>query len=382
MKIHEYQAKELLKPYGLDIPPGDVATTPDEAEAIARKIGGMVVIKAQVHAGGRGKAGGVKLAKTPEEARQKAGEILGMQIKGLTVEKVLVTAGADIDQEFYIGVTLDRDARVPVIMASTEGGVDIEEVAAKTPEKIIKYHICPMAGLMPSGLRRILFDGGFPKEHHKEIGKAITALAKAYKELDCNLVEINPLIVTKDGQVQAIDAKMDIEDNAMFRHKDLEHLFEASADDELEMIAQQEGITYVHLDGDIGIIGNGAGLVMTSLDVVARVGGKPNNFLDIGGGAKADHVVKSLGHVLKDKKVKGVLFNIFGGITRCDEVANGLLEGIKKLGVSVPIVVRLSGTNEAEGRKILQDNPGSGVYTEATMLAAAKKIVELTGGAA
>ncbi len=381
MKIHEYQAKELLRPYGFDIPPGEVATTPDQAAEIAGRLGGQVVIKAQVHAGGRGKAGGVKLAANAAEAKEKASHILGMLIKGLTVEKVLVTETADIAQEIYLGGTMDRDARLPVIMASMSGGIDIEEVAVATPEKIVKQHVHPTTGLTASHVRRILFDGGFPAAQHKDLGVVIRALYKAYEDLDCTLVEINPLIINKAGKVQALDAKMDIDDNAMFRHKNLEDLFEASADDELERIAQQEGITYVHLDGDVGIIGNGAGLVMTSLDVVSRVGGKPNNFLDIGGGAKADHVKKSLGHVLKDPKVKGVLFNIFGGITRCDEVAKGLLEGIKSLGVTVPVVVRLSGTNEEEGRKILQENATAGVYTEATMLDAAKRIVALIGGA-
>lgn len=380
MKIHEYQAKDLLRPYGFDIPPGEVATTPEEAETIAKKYGGLTVIKSQVHIGGRGKAGGVKLAKDPADAKTKAGEILGMDIKGFLVEKVLVTVAEEIAEEYYLGITLDRDARLPVIMASVAGGMDIEEVAEATPEKIVKVHVNPTTGLTAANIRRVLFDGNFPKDHHKAIGQVIKGLYKAYIDLDCTLVEINPLILTKDGKIKAIDAKMDIDDNAMFRHKDLESLFEASADDELEKIAQAEGITYVHLDGDIGIIGNGAGLVMTSLDVVSRVGGSPNNFLDIGGGAKADHVKKSLGHVLKDPKVKGVLFNIFGGITRCDEVAKGLLEGIKSLGVTVPIVVRLSGTNEAEGREILKNDAPEGVYTEPTMLSAAKKIVELTGG--
>ncbi len=372
MKIHEYQAKDILARYGIPIQAGHVAHTPEEAEAIARELGGPVVIKAQVYVGGRGKAGGIQFGDTPEEARAAAAKVLGMDIKGLTVEKVLVVSKIDIKEEYYLGIILDRKSQAPVVMVSKEGGIDIEEVAAKTPEKIIQQPIDMHWGLRPFEARDILARAGLP---HAVIGKGgaiLTALAKAFIDSDASLAEINPLVLTNEGQVQAADAKILIDDNGLFRQKEYASWAEPEESNPLEYEAKQAGLTYVKLDGDVGIIGNGAGLVMTTLDMVARVGGKPANFLDIGGGAKAEVMYKALTFVARDPQVKGILVNIFGGITRGEEVARGVIMAQSELPQGMPVVVRLSGTGAEEGKAMLKD---AGLDWGKDMRDAAQKIV-------
>lgn len=372
MKIHEYQAKDILARYGIPIQPGRVAQTPDEAEAIARELGGPVVVKAQVYVGGRGKAGGIQFGDTPEEARAAAQRVLGMNIKGLIVEKVLVVSKIDIKEEYYLGIVLDRKSQSPVVMVSKEGGIEIEEVAAKTPEKIIQYPIDMHWGLRPFEARDILARAGLP---HAVIGKGgaiLSALAKAFIESDANLAEINPLVLTSDGQIQAADAKIVLDDNGLFRQKEYAAWAETEESNPLEYEAKRVGLTYVKLDGDVGIIGNGAGLVMTTLDMVASVGGKPANFLDIGGGAKAEIMYKALTFVARDPQVRGILVNIFGGITRGEEVAKGVIMAQAELPKGMPIVVRLSGTGAEEGRAILKD---AGLDWGRDMREAAQKIV-------
>jgi succinyl-CoA synthetase beta subunit len=372
VKIHEYQAKEVLARYGIPVQPGRVAYTPDEAEAIAREIGGPVVIKAQVYVGGRGKAGGIQFGNTPEEARAAAARVLGMNIKGLTVEKVLVVSKIDIKEEYYLGIILDRKTQAPVVMVSKEGGIDIEEVAATTPEKIIQYPIDMHWGLRPFEAIDIVARAGFPSAILRQAGAILTTLAKAFIESDASLAEINPLALTTDGKVQAADAKILIDDNALFRHKEIASWAEPEESNPIEYQAKEEGLTYVKLDGDVGIIGNGAGLVMTTLDMVARVGGKPANFLDIGGGAKAEVMRKALTFVARDPQVKGVLVNIFGGITRGEEVAQGVILAQAELPKGLPIVVRLSGTGAEKGREMLKD---AGLDWGKDMRDAAQKIV-------
>ncbi len=372
MKIHEYQAKDIMARYGIPIQPGKVAHTPEEAEEIARELGGPVVIKAQVYVGGRGKAGGIQFGETPEQAREAAQRVLGMDIKGLTVEKVLVVSKLDIAEEYYMGIILDRKSQAPVVMVSKAGGIDIEEVAATTPEKIVQQPIDMRWGLLPYQARNIVARAGLP---HQVIGKAgaiLTALAKAFIESDASLAEINPLALTTNGQVWAADAKILIDDNALFRRKEYASWAEPEESNPLEFEAKQEGLTYVKLDGDIGIIGNGAGLVMTTLDMVARVGGKPANFLDIGGGAKAETMYKALTFVARDPQVKGILVNIFGGITRGEEVAKGVIMAQAELPKGMPIVVRLSGTGSEEGKAMLKD---AGLDWGKDMREAAQKIV-------
>ncbi|HZO70833.1 MAG TPA: ADP-forming succinate--CoA ligase subunit beta [Ktedonobacteraceae bacterium] len=372
MKIHEYQAKDILARYGIPLYAGSVATTPEEAEAIARKIGGPVVIKAQVYVGGRGKAGGIQFGDTPEQARAAAAKVLGMDIKGLTVEKVLVVSKLDIQAEYYLGIILDRKTQTPIVMVSKEGGIDIEEVAATAPEKIIKYPIDMRWGLRPFEARDIVARAGFPHAIIAKSGAILSALAKAFIESDASLAEINPLALAPDGQVYAADAKILIDDNGLFRQKEYASWAEPEESNPLEYEAKQAGLTYVKLDGDIGIIGNGAGLVMTTLDMVARVGGKPANFLDIGGGAKAEVMHKSLTFVARDPQVKGILVNIFGGITRGEEVAKGVIMAQGELPKGMPIVVRLSGTGAEEGRALLKD---AGLDWGKDMRDAAQKIV-------
>ena len=376
MKIHEYQAKDILARYGVPIQPGHVAHTPEKAETIARELGGPVVIKAQVYVGGRGKAGGIQFGDTPEQARAAAAKVLGMDIKGLTVEKVLVLSKINIQEEYYLGIILDRKSQAPVVMVSKEGGIDIEEVAAKTPEKIIKQPIDMRWGLRPFEARDILARAGLP---HQVIGKGgaiLTALAKAFIESDASLAEINPLVLTTEGQVLAADAKILIDDNGLFRQKEYASWAESEESNPLEYEAKQAGLTYVKLDGNIGIIGNGAGLVMTTLDMVARVGGKPANFLDIGGGAKAEMMFNALSFVARDPQVKGILVNIFGGITRGEEVAKGVIMAQAELPKGMPIVVRLSGTGSDEGKAMLKD---AGLDWGKDMREAAQKIVAAIG---
>ena len=377
MKIHEYQAKDILARYEIPIQPGRVAFTPQEAEEIAREIGGPVVIKAQVYVGGRGKAGGIQFGDTPEQARTAAAKVLGMDIKGLTVEKVLVVSKLDIKEEYYLGIILDRKSQAPVVMVSKEGGIDIEEVAATTPEKIIQQPIDMRWGLRPFEARDILARAGLPHQVIAKGGTILTALAKAFIESDASLAEINPLALTADGQVQAADAKILIDDNGLFRHKEYASWAESEESNPLEFEAKQEGLTYVKLDGNIGVIGNGAGLVMTTLDMVARVGGKPANFLDIGGGAKAEIMRKALTFVARDPQVKGILVNIFGGITRGEEVAKGVIMAQADLPKDMPIVVRLSGTGSEEGKEMLKQH--AGLDWGKDMREAAQKIVATVG---
>jgi succinyl-CoA synthetase beta subunit len=377
VKIHEYQAKQILARYGVPIPAGEVATTPAEARAVAEKLGKRVVVKAQVHVGGRGKAGGIKVANTPEEAEQAAAKILGMDIKGLTVEKVLVEEAANIAQEYYLGITLDRGARKNLLMVSAAGGVDIEEVAEATPEKIARILIHPDLGLRDFQMREALFGAGIDRKAISGAGKFLKALYQAYIDMDCSLAEINPLVLTAEGSLIAADAKINIDDNAVFRHPELNEFADESEEDPIEAEAHRRGLQYVRLGGEVGVIGNGAGLVMGTLDEVKDAGGNPANFLDIGGGAKSEVVANALDLVLSDPNVKGVLFNIFGGITRGDEVARGIIAGAEKLDIKVPIVVRLTGTNAAEGREILKT---TNLVPAETMQDAAAKIVELAYG--
>jgi len=373
LKLHEYQGKALFRAAGLPVPDGRVATSPDEAAQIARELG-RVVIKAQVHVGGRGKAGGVKLAGTPEEAREIAGRILGMDIKGLTVHKVLVEPAIDIATEYYAGIVNDRGSKRYVLMLSAMGGVDIEEVAHSNPEAIVRLVIDPAYGLQDWALRRAMRDAGFAQAQARELGRVLMGLYGVLLARDCLLAEINPLVITGDGTVVVADAKVDIDDNALFRQQDLLPYREESFDNEMDRQATELGLTYVHLDGDIGVIGNGAGLVMNTLDVVTASGGKPANFLDIGGGAQADQVVKAIDMVLSDAGVKGLIFNIFGGITRCDEVARGMLEAAARSPLRVPVVVRLAGTQEEAGRALLE---GSAYVPVASVQDAALRIQEL-----
>ncbi len=377
MKIHEHCARDIFRKYGVPIPPDGLATTPDEAKALAEEFGGQVVIKAQVLVGGRGKAGGVKLANSPDEAYEKASRILGMDLKGLRVEKVLVAKAVDIQKEYYIGITLDRDRKKHVVIASPAGGVDIEEVAEKTPEKIGKVWIDPAYGLHQYECRKMLFEVGFEPQ---VAGKAAAFIQKLYKcviDNDCSLAEINPLVLSPDGQIWAIDAKINLDDSGLYRHPELKALRESEDTDPLEREAHNRGLTYVRLnDGNVGIIGNGAGLVMATMDEVKRLGrgiAKPANFLDIGGGAQAEVVKNALEVVLMDPNVRAVLINVFGGITRCDEVAKGILQAVEGIELKVPIIIRLAGTNDAEGRAILK---GSRLEVVETLDQAAAKIVE------
>ena len=378
MKLHEYQSKQIFSKYGIPIPKGRVAATASEARQIAEELGGRVVIKSQVLVGGRGKAGGVKLARDPQEAEQLATQILGMEIKGLPVRKVLVDEAAAIDQEIYFAITNDRAARMPVIMASAAGGVDIEEVAATTPEKIIKVHIDPLLGLRDYQARDIAASMDLPREYWKDFGIIAKGLWNAYSQTDATLAEINPLVITKDKRLVALDGKMMIDDNALFRHSDLSEMRDIDEEAPAETEARKYGLSYIKLDGNIGCMVNGAGLAMTSMDIVKLFGGEPANFLDIGGGAGSEKVAAAMRIILSDSNVKAVLFNIFGGITRCDEVARGILAAMAEVKPKVPMVVRLVGTNAEEGRQLLAD---AKMITALTLADAAKKSVAAAKGA-
>jgi succinyl-CoA synthetase beta subunit len=373
MKLHEYQGKELFRRQGMPVPRGVVASTPADVSAAARELG-RVVIKAQVHVGGRGKAGGVKVANTPDEAEEIAARILGMDIKGLTVHKVLVEPALDIAIEYYAGIVNDRSSKRFVLMLSALGGVDIEEVAATQPDKIVKVAIDPAFGVPDYLLRQAAYDAGFDPAHHRAILPVLKGLYAALVANDAMLMEVNPLVITGDGKVVVADAKVDIDDNALFRHPELMVYREESFDNEMDRQAAEQGLTYVHLGGSVGIIGNGAGLVMQTLDVVNAAGLKPANFLDIGGGAQAAQVTKAMSMVLSDPGVKAVIFNIFGGITRADEVAKGMLAATEQMDIPVPVVVRLSGTQEEAGRALLE---GSRFIPAANVQEAAQKVKEL-----
>ncbi len=377
MDLYEYQGKELLRHYDLETLPGVVAGTPEEAGRAAETLGGTVAIKAQVLTGGRGKAGGIKVVSGPREAEEVAGKILGMDIRGHTVRRVYVEGGAEIDREFYLSITVDRSAKQPLILFSTEGGVDIEEVAETKPEAIVRLHVDPLVGLLPYQVREIVFAAGLEGDAAKGVGRTLTHLYEAFKGLDASLVEINPLVLTKDGRVLTLDAKVTVDNSSLYRHQDIAGLHDVEAADPHEQRALEVGLQYVKLDGDIGILGNGAGLVMSTLDVVAQAGGEPANFCDVGGGADAEEISIALDIVTSNEQVRSVLFNIFGGITRGDEVARGLLAAIERTGITLPIVVRLDGTNAEEGRRILSENTPQNVHTEQTMLDAARRAVEL-----
>jgi succinyl-CoA synthetase beta subunit len=380
VNIHEYQAKEILRALGVPIPAGEVATTADAAHDIAAKIGKPVVVKAQVHAGGRGKAGGVKLAKDPTEAREKAQAILGMQIKGLTVEKVLVTDAADIASEAYVGIIMDRASKKPVFMVSAAGGIDIEEVAAKTPEKILKLPIDTRYGLQPYQAMRLGFFLYEDLPKARAAAKIMQQLYIAFVQSGCSLAEINPLVVTPAGEVVALDAKMAIHDNELDRRPAIAALRDTSSEEKSEVDAREANLTFIKLDGNVGCCVNGAGLAMATMDLVKYYGGDPANFLDIGGSSSPEKVVNALRIITSDPNVKAILFNIFGGITRTDDVANGIVTATKQNPLKVPIVIRLTGTNEEIAMKILNDN---GFSASSDMDEAVRKAVALaTGGKA
>ncbi len=377
MKLHEYQSKQIFAKYGIPIPKGRVAATAAEAKAIAEELGGRVVIKSQVRVGGRGKAGGVKLAKDADEAELLAAQILAMEIKGLPVRKVLVDEAAALETEIYFSITNDRAAKKPVMIASAAGGVEIEEVAVTSPEKIIKVHIDPLLGLREYQARDVAASIDLPREYWKDFSKVANGLWRAYSETDATLAEINPLVITKDKRLVALDGKMLLDDNALFRHADLAEMRDIDEEAPAETEARKYGLSYIKLDGNIGCMVNGAGLAMTSMDIVKLFGGEPANFLDIGGGAGADKVAAAMKIILSDPNVKVVLFNIFGGITRCDEVARGILVAMDEVKPKVPMVVRLVGTNAEEGRKLLEN---AKMITAETLADAAKKSVAAAKG--
>jgi succinyl-CoA synthetase beta subunit len=379
MNIHEYQAKELLRAEGIPIPPGEVATTPTEAEAIAMRYGGTVVVKAQVHAGGRGKAGGVKLAKSPKETRDVAERILALHIKGLPVQRVLVTPAADIASEAYVGVILDRASRKPVFMVSAAGGIDIEEVAATTPEKILKLPVDTRYGLQPYQASRLAFFLYDDQKRVRAAARIMQGLYAAFMKHGCSLAEINPLVVTPAGDVVALDAKMVIDDNELDRHPSIAALRDESAEEPSEVQARNANLTFIKLEGNVGCVVNGAGLAMATMDLVKYYGGDPANFLDIGGSSNPEKVVNALKIITADPSVKAILFNIFGGITRTDDVANGIVTATKQSPLKVPIVIRLTGTNEELAMKILHEN---GFSASSDMDEAVQKAVALAKGAA
>lgn len=377
MKLHEYQSKQIFARYGIPIPKGRVAATAVEAKQIAEELGGRVVIKSQVLVGGRGKAGGIRLAKNPNEAQELATQILAMEIKGLPVRKVLVDEAASIENEIYLGITNDRAARKPVIMASAEGGVEIEEVARLRPDKIIREHIDPLLGIRDYQTRNIAAAIDLPREQWKAFGIIARGLWQAYRDTDSTLAEINPLVLTSNKTLLALDGKMVLDDNALFRHPDLNEMRDLDVEAPSEIEARKYDLTYIQMDGDIGCMVNGAGLAMTTMDIIKLYGGEPANFLDIGGGANAEKVSAALRIILSDPNVKAVLFNIFGGITRGDEVARGILAALEDIRTEVPMVVRLVGTNAAEGREILSQ---ANMVTAETLADAARKAVALAHG--
>lgn len=379
MDLFEFQGKQLLARVGVPTPQGKVATTPAEARAGAEALGGPTVIKAQVQVGGRGKAGGIKLAATPDEAEAAAGAILGMDIKGHTVRTVWVEEASDIAAEYYVSFTLDRSAKKHLAMVSAKGGMDIEAVAADTPEAVVRMHVDPVVGLANWQASELVYRAGFDRDTARQAAGVLRSLYEAFVSLDADLVEVNPLALTGDGRIVALDAKVTLDSNAFYRHPDFEAFREAFTHDPLEEMARDRGLNFIKLDGSVGIIGNGAGLVMSTLDLVSLVGGSAANFLDVGGGAGADTITGALEVLTHDPQVTSVLINIFGGITRCDLVAEGIVEALGRLDVPWPIVVRLDGTNATEGRAIIADAGSSLVVPAATMREAAEKAVELAG---
>ncbi|MEP6993731.1 MAG: ADP-forming succinate--CoA ligase subunit beta [Acidobacteriota bacterium] len=382
MKVHEYQAKSILARYGVAVPRGEVTDSPAQAREIAKRLSGRVVVKAQIHAGGRGKAGGVKLAKDPEEAHDLAQKILGMTLvtpqtgpAGRVVHKVLVEEALDIARELYLGITLDRGKGLPVVMASTSGGMEIEEVAAHDPSAILREAVDPAAGMYPFQARKLAFALGLSGDSFRKGTALMQAFFRAYVDTDASLAEINPLMVTKQGDVLALDAKMSFDDNAMFRHPDTKEMRDLSEEDPLEVEASRFGLNYIKLDGNVGCMVNGAGLAMATMDLVQLAGGSPANFLDVGGGANEEQVKNAFRIILSDKNVRAVLINIFGGIMRCDIIAKGVVAAVREMGLSIPVVVRLEGTNVDQGKAILRES-GLKITPADGLTDAARKVVE------
>lgn len=377
MKLHEYQSKKIFSRFNIPIPKGRVTTTANEARQIADELGGRVVIKSQVLVGGRGKAGGIRLAKSSKESEEIASQILAMEIKGLPVRKVLVDEAANIEKEIYLGITNDRAARKPVMMASSAGGVEIEEIARETPEKIIRAYIDPLMGLRDYQARDIAVGIDLPRDHWRTFVQIARGLWEAYQGCDATLAEINPLVITTENQLLAVDGKMIIDDNALYRHPDLAEMRDLDVEEQSEIEARKYGLSYIKLDGNIGCMVNGAGLAMTTMDIIKIFGGEPANFLDIGGGAGADKVAAALRIILSDSKVNAVLINVFGGITRGDEVARGILAALDEIRTDIPMVIRLVGTNANEGRQILAE---ASMITAETLAGAAQKAVAISDG--
>ncbi|HET7429696.1 MAG TPA: succinate--CoA ligase subunit beta [Gaiellales bacterium] len=406
MDLYEYQGKQLFARFGIPVSDGLVATTPEEARVAAEQLGDPVMVKAQVLVGGRGKAGGIKYAATPDDAEQHARAILGMDIRGHVVRRLWIERASDIEREYYFSITFDRGAKRPLLMLTTAGGIEIEQVAEETPEKLARLHVDPLTGLLPFHARRLCFAAGIPADEVKQVTAIIDRAYEAFIETDAMLVEINPLIVTPDGIVRALDSKYTVDDNALFRHPDIAEMRDTAAANEQEQLAREKGVNFVKLENagwdpesgepkpahwfdgarDIGTLANGAGLAMSTIDVVADAGRAsghgPANFLDVGGGANAESIATAIGVLLEDPNVRVVLFNVFGGITRGDEVAQGILTALERLGTDMPIVVRLDGTNAEEGRRMLADAAPPNVHVEATMLGAAERAVALAGGEA
>jgi succinyl-CoA synthetase beta subunit len=378
MDLYEYQGKELFRRYGIPVSEGRLATTPAEARAAAEELGVSVVVKAQVLTGGRGKAGGIKLATDPDDAEAKASEILGLDIRGHVVRRLWIERASDIAKEYYLSFTFDRGVKKVLLMLTREGGVDIEEVAAERPEALARLHIDPLEGFNPYQARRVIYGAGIDEPgEQKQILELVAKLYDCFVGCDAMLCEVNPLIVTPAGEVRALDSKFTVDDNALYKHPEIAEMRDLEAVPAEERAARAKGVTYVKLDGEVGILGNGAGLVMSTLDVIALAGGKPANFCDLGGGGDAQGVVDALEVITADPQVRSIFFNIFGGITRCDEVARGILQALGQLSIDDPIVVRLDGTNSEEGRELLSEAAPANLYTEPTMLEAARRAVEL-----
>jgi len=378
LDLYEFQGKELFRRVGIPVSEGRLALTPGEAKEAARELGCPVVVKAQVLTGGRGKAGGIKLAETPADAEARARDILGLDIRGHVVHQVWVERASEIAKEYYLSITFDRGAKRPLFMFTTQGGIDIEEVAATNPDALVRLHVDPLEGYHAWQGRRLVYGAGVtdPGEQ-KQIAAVVGKLYDAFVGYEAMLCEINPLIVTTEGEVRALDSKFTIDDNALFRHAELAEMRDLAAADPLERLAREKGVTYVKLDGEVGVLGNGAGLTMSTVDVVTFVGGRPANFCDLGGGGDAQGVVDALSVITQDPQVRSIFFNIFGGITRCDEVARGILQALAQMGIEDPIVVRLDGTNAEEGRRLLEEAAPANLRVEATMLDGARRAVEL-----
>ena len=378
MDLYEYQGKELFKRFGIPVSDGRLATSPEEAHAAAEDLGGQVVVKAQVLTGGRGKAGGIKLAASPDEAEARASDILGMDIRGHVVRRVWIEKASEIAKEYYLSLTFDRGEKKPLFMLTTQGGIDIEEVAARSPEALARLHVDPLVGFQPFQARWLCFTAGIDDPGEQEqVVALIGRLYEAFVACDAMLCEVNPLIVTPEGEVKALDSKFTVDDNALYRHADIAEMRDLAAVDPQERLAREKDVTYVKLAGEVGILGNGAGLVMSTLDVIDQAGGSPANFCDLGGGGDAQGVVDALEVITSDDQVRSIFFNIFGGITRCDEVARWILEALGRMEIEHPIVARLDGTNADEGRQLLAEAAPPNLYDEETMLSAAERAVEL-----